>query len=411
MAAWVALGVACAASEAPAQAVRGTVTSQRTGQPVGGAMVQLLDPAGAEVTRTQSDAEGRYGVRAPAPGTYRLRFLVPGYRSLVSLPLQIAAGQTLEYPLQLTAVAPELLDTLIVEGRPIPAYIAPFYRRREFGLGRFLTRADIEKTGASDVSGLVRRMNVFDILGDPGDGTGQRIGQRARTGRGFCPAALFLNGAYAGRSGEVDVDMLLPLDGTEAIEVYRSGEPIPPELRMATAPVRGAVSTCGVVSLWSRMNAPDTTRIIRHLALGTHAGARLGAEGVREGRIGLALSYTIRGAVEFYPGVNVFPGIPDPGVDPAPSGWQLVLALRARPLGRESPWYLGLGISHVQLSGPSISGPAGSNTTDEQYHIFITGLLLPGGTWQPYVEIQVLDALRLSAAQTSVFVGLAYRAF
>ncbi|HWP39009.1 MAG TPA: carboxypeptidase-like regulatory domain-containing protein, partial [Gemmatimonadales bacterium] len=115
MAAWVALGVACAASEAPAQAVRGTVTSQRTGQPVGGAMVQLLDPAGAEVTRTQSDAEGRYGVRAPAPGTYRLRFLVPGYRSLVSLPLQIAAGQTLEYPLQLTAVAPELLDTLIVE--------------------------------------------------------------------------------------------------------------------------------------------------------------------------------------------------------------------------------------------------------------------------------------------------------
>jgi hypothetical protein len=407
----VVLGIALAASQATAQTMGGTVTSQRTGQPVAGTLVQLLDQGGAVVARVESDAEGRYGVVAPTPGTYRLRFLVPGYRSLVSPPLELAAGQTLEYSLQLTAVAPELLDTLIVEGRPIAAYIAPFYRRREFGLGRFMTRAEIEKTGASDVSGLVRRMNVFDILGDPGDGTGQRFGQRARTGRGFCPAALFLNGAYAGRFGEVDVDMLLPLDGTEAIEVYRGGEPIPPELRAPTAPVRGAPSTCGVVSLWSRMSAPDTTRVIRHLALATHAGVRLGADGVREGRVGLALSYTIRGAVEFYPGVNVFPGIPDPGEEPAPSGWQLVLALRARPLGRESPWYVGLGISHVQLTGQSIAGPAGSNTTDEQHHIFVTGLLLPAGTWQPYVEVQILDALRLSSAQTSVFVGLAYRAF
>lgn len=406
----VALALAAGAPEAVAQSVGGTVIAGQTGNPVAGALVLLLDASGQEVARSQSDPGGRYTVSAPGPGRYRLRFLVPGYRPLASAPFDLVAGPPLEYPLRLTAVAPELLDTLIVEGRPIPIHLGMFYRRRDFGRGRFITREDIERTGAADVASLVRRLNVFDVTADPGDGTGPRIGQRGR-GRGapaFCPVALFLNGTYAGLSGDVDVDMLLSLDGTDAMEVYRTSE-VPPELEVAVAPARGGRSRgCGVVSLWSRVSPRDTSRIVRHLAAAAHAGARLGTGGVREGRYGFTLSYTLTAGVEFYPAVNIYRHLPNTASNSIRSGFQLVLALRARPLGRESAWYVGTGTTLVDVTAQPGANPA---MVEGHHHLLLSGVHLPGGSWRPYVEVHVLNPLRVSAAQTSLFAGIGHRFF
>ena len=408
----VVLAGALGGDDLSAQTVRGRVTTAQSGNPVVGTLVVLLDPQGTETARTQSGADGDYVVAAPAPGVYRLRFSVPGYRPLVSRSIQLVAGQILNYPLQMTAVPPELLDTVIVEGRPIPAYMAPFYRRRDFGLGRFLVREDIERMRTANISGVVRRLNVFDILGDLGDGTGIRIGQRARTGRGFCPAALFVNGTFAGMSGDMDVDMMLHIDATEAIEVYRANETVPPELRVPVASIRGGRSGgCGVLSLWSRVSAPDTTGLMRHLALGVHGGARLGSSGVQHGRLGLALSYTVKGAVEFYPAVNVYAPVPNTTGSPALSGWQLVLTLRAHPLGPESPWYIGTGVTHVQFTQQQVFDPRRRDVVEGQQHLLLSGLVLSGGAWRPYVELHLLSPLRFSAAQTSLFLGVARRFF
>jgi hypothetical protein len=390
--------IATGATSVAAQDVRGTVSAEVTGAAVGGALVLLLDERGTEVARAQSDAEGRYGVTAPARGAYRLRFLVPGYRPLVTAPLQLTPEAPVEYALRLTAVSPELLDTLIVEGRPIPAYLSPFYRRRDYGLGRFLTRDEIKRTRAGEVSLVVRRLNALDVLGDPGDGGGRRVGS-ARFGR-LCPAAVYVNGTYAGMSGEVDIDLILPLDHVEAVEVYRQSE-IGPGF-----PRHG----CGVVSLWSRLSEPDTTGVVRHLALAVHAGARAGDAGLRHGRLGATLSYTVMPRLEVYPALNVYVGAPNTSPDPAPSGWQATLTFRALVLGTESPWYVGTGLSHVQLGDASVAGARRATETG-QYYVLLTGLRFPGVVWRAYVEVQVLDPLGLSAAQTSVFLGLARRMF
>jgi len=394
-----------------AQSVRGTVTAAgKTGQPVPGTVVILLDDHGAEVARTQSDEAGRYLVAGPLEGQYRLRFLVPGHRPLVSRYLNLPVGPPLDYPLQLTVIPPAMLDTLIVEGRPIAAHMVPFYRRRDFGRGRFLTRDDIDRIAASDISTLVRQLNMFDILSDRGDGSGPTIGQRGR-GAGasaFCPVAIFVNGSFAGLSGEVDVDMILPLDGTEAVEAYRRTE-APPEFDVAVAAGRSA--SCGVLSAWSRISQRDTARSIRHLALSTHAGARLGSGGVRDGRFGFTVSYTIKGAIEFYPAVNVYRHVPSTVTNPIRSGKQIVLALRARLPRRDSPWYMGTGMTIVDASEQPGARFTALGEAEGQYHVLLTGFRLAGGRWQPYGELHVLDPLRLWSAQTSLFVGVARRFF
>ncbi|HXV85899.1 MAG TPA: carboxypeptidase-like regulatory domain-containing protein [Gemmatimonadales bacterium] len=392
-----------------AQAVGGTVTAGQTGAPVGGAVVLLLDAAGREVARGQSDGQGRYRITAPEPGRYRVRFLVPGYRPLASQPLDLVRGALVDYPLSLTAVPPALLDTLIVEGRAIPAHLSSFYRRRERGHGRFLTRDDIEQTAAPDVTGLVRRLNVFDILSDRGDGRGARIGQRPRGPGQFCPAAIYMNGNYAGLSGDVDVDMLVTLDGTEAMEVYRSSE-VPQELESARPSVRGVGSRgCGVVSLWSRVSPRDTTRTVRHLALGGQAGARLGSGGIREGRIGISFSYTLTRGVEFYPALNLYGRVPHSSGNPVASGIQAVLALRIRPLGGDSPWYLGTGTTVVDVTQAAGRFESEVSGIEGHHHLLLTGVHLSGGAWRPYVEIYLINPLQVTGTHTSLFAGLAHR--
>ncbi|HEX6913168.1 MAG TPA: carboxypeptidase-like regulatory domain-containing protein [Longimicrobium sp.] len=81
---------------APAQTVQGRVTEAGSGDPVSGAIVLLLDEAGARRGATLSDPAGAYRVTAPAPGTYRLRVERVGYAASTSPPVRLEPGQTVE---------------------------------------------------------------------------------------------------------------------------------------------------------------------------------------------------------------------------------------------------------------------------------------------------------------------------
>ena len=56
-----------------AQSIRGEVVEQGTAAPVMGAFVRLLDAGGVQRAAALSDSAGRFLVRAPAPGAYRLQ--------------------------------------------------------------------------------------------------------------------------------------------------------------------------------------------------------------------------------------------------------------------------------------------------------------------------------------------------
>jgi hypothetical protein len=101
-----------------AQVVRGELVDRVSGVGVAGGFVALLDSGGAEVGRTLTDAAGRFLLRAPAPGGYQLQSKRIGFRAFRSPLLTVAAGQTVDFRLEVEAI-PLPLPAVVVEGKPL----------------------------------------------------------------------------------------------------------------------------------------------------------------------------------------------------------------------------------------------------------------------------------------------------
>lgn len=99
---------------AAAQVVTGVVTNQATHDPVRGAFVVLVDEAGDRAAGVLTDEGGRYEIRAGAPGTYRLRVEMVGYRSHTSEPFTLKVGERLERSI-LMEFEPIVLEALEVQ--------------------------------------------------------------------------------------------------------------------------------------------------------------------------------------------------------------------------------------------------------------------------------------------------------
>jgi hypothetical protein len=110
------LALVCA-PELVAQSVRGQLIDRTNGFAIGGAFVVLVGEQGNEVARALTSADGTFLLQAPGAGTYRLQSKRIGYRVSDSPPLQLAAGQTLEYRLEVEEVAAQL-PPVVVTGRP-----------------------------------------------------------------------------------------------------------------------------------------------------------------------------------------------------------------------------------------------------------------------------------------------------
>lgn len=100
VAAVAALALAAAISPAHAQTLRGQIVEEGTSRPIEAAMISLIDEAGKRVGSAWSDASGRFFLRAPGPGAYTLHVERIGYETAASPVLELAAGQTLDYRME-----------------------------------------------------------------------------------------------------------------------------------------------------------------------------------------------------------------------------------------------------------------------------------------------------------------------
>jgi protocatechuate 3,4-dioxygenase beta subunit len=110
---FVAAGLALAAlAAAPdsgvAQLVTGTLTDATTGEPLQGAFVTLLDPAGDERAQGLSNTAGRFFLRPRAPGRYRIRVERIGFATRTSEPVEVGPDETVERSLALSTEAIQL---------------------------------------------------------------------------------------------------------------------------------------------------------------------------------------------------------------------------------------------------------------------------------------------------------------
>jgi hypothetical protein len=105
------------ASSAPGQIVRGDAREAETGRAVESGVITLLDASGAAIHAVLTDSLGLFGLRAPAAGTYRLRFERLGFRPVTTDRFTLDDGETETRPIRATAVSVSL-DRIVVIDKP-----------------------------------------------------------------------------------------------------------------------------------------------------------------------------------------------------------------------------------------------------------------------------------------------------
>jgi hypothetical protein len=105
-----------AAAPAAAQTLEGRAVERGSLQPVPGAVIVLLDSAGAELAAAQTDSAGAFRLAAPGAGSYSLSTRRVGYHPTVTRAVPLAAGETVPVELRMT-LQPVALDTVSVQGR------------------------------------------------------------------------------------------------------------------------------------------------------------------------------------------------------------------------------------------------------------------------------------------------------
>lgn len=229
----------------PAQNVAGRIINSQTGSGIGGAAVLVLGQRDVRVARTATAFDGRFSMKVPTPGLYRLRVEFPGYRVLITEPISIGEGAQPEHILELLPLAPVRMDTVVVEGKPraVPWYLSDFYRRRSVGFGASLTRTEFERWWPAEPTDLVRRLQLFNVVQDPNSNSYAITNTRIR--RRSCPPLVFIDGMRIGNTNEVDINARIAVEWIEAVEAYNSPAQMPVEFN-ATG------SACGVLAFWTR---------------------------------------------------------------------------------------------------------------------------------------------------------------
>ncbi|HLL85223.1 MAG TPA: carboxypeptidase-like regulatory domain-containing protein [Longimicrobium sp.] len=98
-----------------AQEVQGRVTAAFAAAP--GSLVELLDQAGRPVSNAAADGAGAFRIRAPGPGSYRLRAGQIGFQSALSAPFALREGERLALSLSITPRT-VTLEGVVATARP-----------------------------------------------------------------------------------------------------------------------------------------------------------------------------------------------------------------------------------------------------------------------------------------------------
>lgn len=156
------------------------------------------------------------------------------------------AGERPPLPADSAAVELEPLHVR-VDPPPRRGKMAGFHRRSERGMGRFITRREIERRDPVRLSDLVRLGPGTGTV-PHADGSGRRHVEISRAAfledTGVCRVRYWIDGVPLHGASRFELDELSPRD-VEGIEIYRGASEIPPRFNR-----RG--SQCGVIVVWTR---------------------------------------------------------------------------------------------------------------------------------------------------------------
>ena len=243
---------AALAQEAGHSVFKGVVTTNAGNQPLSGVEVNFK-----EANRSvRSGDDGRFVVAGLAAGKYNVTVRRPGFRPLTG-DVTLGAADTIDYKFNMLSEVTGLSAVEVVD-TSVPPQLREFDRRRRTTGGSFLTQADLSRTGSQNLANIIRtKVSGFDLVRHPsGSGTAlaskhKGITSFAPQGMNDCYAQIWLNGQIFWGASVIKDDYPPRLEDfniqeISAIEFYRGGGEVPPELNM-----RG--SNCGVAMIWTQV--------------------------------------------------------------------------------------------------------------------------------------------------------------
>lgn len=238
-AALLGLIAALAAAPSGAQTITGRLVDGGSGEPIASGAISLLTEPGDVVARAESDAAGRFSVRAAEPGSYYLRGEHIGYRAVTDGIFELGSGGRMEVEIRLSTRPVELepLDVRIESD-----YLARrqreslnrrgYYDRKKAGFGYFV-EVDSLRLIPFNHSDLFRRMPGVSKF--PGTAVSLR-----RCGR----FAGWVNGIRVFQGSSWDMSLDVDIGSIAAVEVYPS---------VARLPLQwGGFGVCGAILVWTK---------------------------------------------------------------------------------------------------------------------------------------------------------------
>lgn len=255
-----------AGAQTPAR-LSGIVVNAATGARLDGAEVRFLADSGADSVVMRADARGGFNAVLPHPGRYTLRVRRVGYAAAaLAVDVESAPDRVSSIVVALDE-APYALDQVVVTAARREQRLADAVTTTEV-----VTRADIERTGASDLASVLVEQTGIELQGGHPAGAGLML-----QGLGSERVLVLLDGQpIAGRiSGVFDVSRI-PTSAVERIEVVKGPQ----------STLYGTDAMGGVVNIVTKTPAAGT--------VGASLAATGGTQARRDGTAGLTLG---RGAL------------------------------------------------------------------------------------------------------------------
>lgn len=230
--------VPVAVASAGAQVLHGRVTDAADGAPVAAAQVAALDSTGATAAWAMSARDGRFELRLPAGGSFRLHVSRVGFRDGISPAVTVEGHDQVGVDLSLQA------DVIRLEGVEARSRVTPpfrdqrargFFDRMDRGRGWFYTPEQIAQMNRSRTSEVITHSAGITMRGTRPWLGGTRRG---------CSPTIYVDGFR--KPPDIPLDDLVSPSVIWGIEVYRYSWDIPNDL-----PRDDLAANCGVILIWT----------------------------------------------------------------------------------------------------------------------------------------------------------------
>ena len=213
------------------------VVRNEQGQPLGGAQVMVW---GSDITGSTGD-DGRFSLSELPAGTQALETRYVGYAPR-RVTVDLASGETRSVTVTLDQRA-DVLEQVTVFGKAKRGRgdFTGFFQRRQNGIGRFYTRADIDRMHPYQFTDILRRVPGIKIV--PSSNFDYTILSSRATGSmtgGACQPSIYIDGARLVDDTAID-GFLLP-NAIVGIEVYAGPSEAPPQY---------SYGNCGSILIWT----------------------------------------------------------------------------------------------------------------------------------------------------------------